>query len=141
MAADGGGGGLLDPGGAMERLAAWKGRIDKLATDTKVMSERLQELRVTAMDANGMAEVTLDSSGVLVGLRLGRQIQRVSPDIVAATIMATVQAARAQLADRSQEIITSTLGEESAAARDLAARVGNQLRGTEPGDVDGAVRW
>jgi DNA-binding protein YbaB len=140
MAADGGGG-LLDPGGAMERLAAWKGRIDKLATDTKAMSERLQQLRVTATDANGMAEVTLDSSGVLVGLRLGRQIQRVSPEVVAATIMATIQQARAQLADRSQEIITSTLGEDSAAARDLAARVGEQLRGAEPGDGDRAVRW
>lgn len=125
----------------MERLAAWKGRIDKLATDTKVMSERLQELRVTATDANGMAEVTVDSSGVLVGLRLGRQIQRVSPEVVAATIMATIQQARSQLADRSQEIITSTLGEESPAARDLAARVGEQLRRTEPGDTDQAVRW
>ncbi|SCE66560.1 hypothetical protein GA0074695_0151 [Micromonospora viridifaciens] len=30
-------GGLLDPDGAMDRLAAWKGRIDKLATDTKTM--------------------------------------------------------------------------------------------------------
>jgi hypothetical protein len=41
----------------------------------------------------------------------------------------------------SQEIITSTLGEESPAARDLAARVGDQLRGPEQGDAGGAVRW
>lgn len=29
-------GGILDPDGAMERLAAWKGGIDRLAADTKL---------------------------------------------------------------------------------------------------------
>ncbi|MGQ5264695.1 YbaB/EbfC family nucleoid-associated protein [Micromonospora sp. ZYX-F-536] len=127
------GGGVLDPDGAMERLAAWKGRIGKLAADTKAMSERYQQLRVTAADGNRLVEVTIDSVGALVDLRLSRQIQRVEPDVVARTIMNTIREAREQLADRSQEIIAETVGTESAAAREIAERVGQQLRGPNPG--------
>src|SRR4051794_33797374 len=59
---------VLSPEDARERLAAWKGRIDRLATDTKAMSDRFQRLQVTRKDANGMTEVTVDSSGSLVAL-------------------------------------------------------------------------
>ncbi|MCO1594469.1 YbaB/EbfC family nucleoid-associated protein [Micromonospora sp. RHAY321] len=127
------GGGVLDPDGAMERLSAWKGRIGKLAADTKAMSDRYQQLRVTAADGNRLVEVTIDSVGALVDLRLSRQIQRVEPDVVARTIMNTIREAREQLADRSQEIIAETVGTESVAAREIAERVGQQLRGPNLG--------
>jgi DNA-binding protein YbaB len=120
----------------MERLTAWKGRIDRLAADTKAMSDRLQGLRVTAADDNRLVEVTIDAGGALVDLRLTQRIQRVAPDVVSRTIMDTIRAARKKLADQSQEIIEETLGSESAAARAVAARVGQQLRSPEPADAD-----
>jgi hypothetical protein len=55
-------GNILDPDEAHERLAAWKQRIDKLAADTRTMSDRLKEVQVTANDPHGLAEVTVDSS-------------------------------------------------------------------------------
>lgn len=121
-------GNILDPDGALERLAAWKGRIDKLAADTQAMSDRLQELRVSASDPTGLAELTVDSTGALVDLKLTDRIQRVAPEVVAQTIMATLGAARSKLADQSQEIIADTVGTESPAARAIADSVG-QLRG------------
>lgn len=127
-----GGGGVLDPGGAMDRIAAWRGQIDKLASDTKTMSDRLQDLRVSAADPNGLVEVTVDSTGALLDLRLGQRIQRVAPDVVARTIMATIQEAKGVLAGRAQEIIAETVGTESPAGRAIAERVGQQLRGTDP---------
>ncbi|MFG2058474.1 YbaB/EbfC family nucleoid-associated protein [Micromonospora sp. NPDC048930] len=133
---------MLDPDGAKERLAAWKGRIDQLATDTRAMSDRLQELRVTVADGNGLAEVTVDSTGGLLDLRLGPRIQRVAPEVVARTIMDTIREAKRQLADRSQEIIADTIGTESAAGRAIAERVGQQLRDADPaGDDDQHGRW
>ncbi|MEU8257849.1 YbaB/EbfC family nucleoid-associated protein [Micromonospora inaquosa] len=125
-------GGLLDPGGAMDRLAEWKGRLDQLATATDAMSERIQELRVTVADGNGLVEVTVDSVGALVDLHLGQRVQRVAPDVVARTIMTTIAAAKRQLADRAQEIVGDTLGTDSPAARAIAERVGQQLRDAEP---------
>jgi DNA-binding protein YbaB len=120
---------VLNPDDARQRLEAWKGRIDKLAADTQAMSDRFQQLQVTKMDPNGMAEVTVDSSGSLVNLRLTREIERSSPDVVAATIMSTIRSAKTELADRTQEIISETVGTESPAARAIAERVGEHLRG------------
>ncbi|MEU3646026.1 YbaB/EbfC family nucleoid-associated protein [Lentzea sp. NPDC034063] len=123
---------LLDPNGARERLAAWKGRVDKLAADTKAMGDRLQELRVVASDPGRMTEVTVDSTGQLVGLRLTDRIDRVTPDVVASTIMATLRAARRELAEKSQEVVAETVGTESAAAQAISASIAKHLR-TEPG--------
>jgi YbaB/EbfC DNA-binding family len=120
---------ILDPDGARERLAAWKGRIDKLAADTREMSDRLRGVRVTASDPTGLTEVTIDSTGALVDLRLTDRIQRVTPAVVTQTIMAMLGDARTKLADRCQEIIADTVGTESPAARAIADSVGRQLRG------------
>jgi DNA-binding protein YbaB len=129
------GGGLLDPGEAMERLDAWKGNIDRLAADTKAMSDQLRDLRLTVGDRDGIVEVTVDSVGALVDLRLSARIQRLPPDQVASIIMDTLLVAKARLADQAQEIIAATVGTSSPAARAISARVGQQLRGDE--DPDG----
>ncbi|QTR04611.1 hypothetical protein J7S33_07075, partial [Saccharothrix algeriensis] len=119
---------------ARDRLEAWKGRIDKLAADTQAMGERFQNVRVTVDDRNGLAQVTVDSTGAMVDQRLTDRIHRVPPDEVARAILATLGQARGELADRSQEIITDTVG-DSPAARAIAERVGNQLRGSESARV------
>jgi DNA-binding protein YbaB len=135
---------LLEPGTALDRLAAWKGRIDQLATDTRAMSDRLGELRVTAADETGMVEVTVDAQGALVDLRLGGRIQQAGPERVAQAIMSTVRDARRQLAGRAKEIIAETLGTESPAARAIAAQVAERLNGpgggTGTAEQDGRAR-
>ncbi|CRK57931.1 hypothetical protein [Alloactinosynnema sp. L-07] len=122
-------GDILEPDGARERLTAWKDRIDRLAADTQAMSERLQAVRISESDPTGLAEITIDSTGALVDLKLTDRIHRVAPSVVAQTIMATLGAARNKLADRSQEIIADTVGAESPAGKAIAERVGRQLRG------------
>lgn len=124
---------ILEPGAAMERLAAWKGRIDQLAADTKAMSDHLGELQVTAADQDRMVEVTVDAQGALVGLRLSRRIQQVEPEAVARAIMSTIREAKQQTAVRAQQIIAETLGTESPAARAIAAQVGQRLSGAGEG--------
>ncbi|MET7668361.1 YbaB/EbfC family nucleoid-associated protein [Micromonospora luteifusca] len=119
---------VLDPEGAAEQVDAWRGRIERLAADTKTMSERLQALRVTAADSDGLVEVTVDAGGALVGLQFSQRIQRVLPRVLADTVMATVQAAKAQLAARSQQVVEETMGTDSPAARAVAARIAEQLR-------------
>jgi DNA-binding protein YbaB len=102
----------------MEQLHAWKGRIDKLAADTQAMSNAMQDLRVTVADDNGLAQVTVDSAGLLLDLKLSQKVQRVAPEVTARTIMETIRKARTQVANRSREIIAETLGTESEAARE-----------------------
>ncbi|MFC7614143.1 YbaB/EbfC family nucleoid-associated protein [Actinokineospora soli] len=119
---------ILDPDGAREHLAAWQGRIDKMARDTEAMRAKMQDLKVTATDPNGLAEVSVDSTGSLVDLKLTDRISRVAPDVVARAIMATLGSARNQLADRSREVIEETMGAGSPAARAIADTVERHLR-------------
>jgi DNA-binding protein YbaB len=134
MATDGGG--LLDPEGARTYLRDWKGRIDRMAADTQAMSDRLEQLRVTAEDRNGLAEVTIDSTGALVGVRFTERIQRVAPDVVSRAVMSAIREARLTAAERSRQVITETMGSESVAARTIAERVERQLRGPQEDDGD-----
>lgn len=132
-------GDIFDPDGAREKLAAWKGRIDKLAADTHTMSARLQETRVTAADPSGLVEVTIDSTGALVGLELTSRMESTKPDVVSQTIMRTLAEAKNKLADRSQEIIAETVGTATPAARAIAESVENRLRSEpdqDPPDAD-----
>ena len=86
-----------------------------------------------------MVEVTVDSTGSLVDLRLTGRIGRAAPDAVAAAIMGTIREAKAELADRTQEIVAETIGTDSATGRAIAERVGARLRG-DGGEVPPPAR-
>ncbi|GIE95886.1 YbaB/EbfC family nucleoid-associated protein [Paractinoplanes rishiriensis] len=120
-------GGLLDPEGAQEYLANWKKRIDRMAADTQAMSDRLAQMRVTGADGNDLAEVTIDSTGVLLDVQFSQRIQRVAPDVVARAVMTAVRNAQRTAAERSRQIITETVGSESVAGRAIAERMEKQL--------------
>src|SRR4051794_28166919 len=122
---------LLDPDDARDYLRDWQGRIDRMAASTQVMSRRLQQLRVTAEDSNGLVRVTIDSTGALTDIEFGDRIQRVAPDVVARAVMSAVRDARRAAADRSSQIVTETMGAESVAARTIAEQVELQLRGND----------
>ncbi|GAA3353420.1 MULTISPECIES: YbaB/EbfC family nucleoid-associated protein [Saccharopolyspora] len=128
-------GDVLDPDAARERLAAWRQRAEQVAANTQAMSERIGEIRVTAGDPQGLAQVTVDSTGSMVDLRLTDEIKRKSPDVVSRAVLAALAAARNQAADRSQEIVTDTLGADSAAGQEIAQRLGDRLRsGPDPAE-------
>jgi len=121
-------GGLLDPDSAHEQIARWREQVDRMASDTKAMSERLREARVSATDRDGLVEVTIDYTGRLVDLRLRERIRNVAPDVIARTIMQTVAVAAGQMGDRARQIIIETMGTDSAAGREIAERVVQQLQ-------------
>ncbi|MFI5938536.1 YbaB/EbfC family nucleoid-associated protein [Actinoplanes sp. NPDC051494] len=129
------GGAFLDPDESMAYLRGWKTRIDRVAADTQAMSDRLGQLRVTAEDENGFAEVTIDSTGVLVDVRFSERIQRVAPDVVSRALLNAIEVARSKAAERTRQIISDSMGSESVAARAVADRMERQLRG--PGVSDG----
>jgi DNA-binding protein YbaB len=127
-----GAGGLLDPDSSHEQIARWREQVDRMASDTQAMSDRLREARVTATDSDGLVEVTIDSTGRLVDLRLRERIRNVSPDVIARAIMQTVAVAAGQMGDRARQIVAETMGTDSAAGREIAERVVQQLQMPDP---------
>jgi DNA-binding protein YbaB len=120
----------------MEYLGQWKERIDRRVAQTQAMSDRLDQLRVRGRDGNGLVEVTIDSTGVLVDLQFSERIQRVAPDAVARAVLGAIREARHDAAERSRDIIVDSMGPDSVAARTIADRVEQQLR--DSGDHDEA---
>lgn len=129
--------GFLDPDASRAYLREWKSRVDKMAADTKAVSDRLAELRISAEDDNRLVKVAIDATGLLVGVEFSDRIQRVAPDAVSRAVLSALRVARLRAAEQSREIITETMGADSPAARTIAERVERQLRGDEGGGHDG----
>ncbi|MFC3491260.1 YbaB/EbfC family nucleoid-associated protein [Glycomyces rhizosphaerae] len=130
-------GAIPGPEESRERLAAWKGKIEQLASDTQAMSNQMQDLRVTMSDPNHMVTVTVDSTGTLLDLQLSERSRRVELQYVSQAVMDTIRAAKAQVAEQAKVIIETTLGGDSAAGRAIAERVRSQLM--PPADPE--ERW
>lgn len=126
--------GIPDPEASRQHLTAWKGRIDRLAADTQAMSAQFEGLKVTAADPDGLAQVTVDSSGNLVDLVLSERTRRISTEDTAQAVLAAVRAAKSLVAERSAEIISETLGSDSAAGQAIADRVRAQLMPRNDGE-------
>jgi DNA-binding protein YbaB len=118
---------FLDPDASREYLRSWKENVDRTAARAAAMSEQMERLRVTARDGNGLAEVTIDSAGVLVGLELTDRIHRFEPAVVARAVMSALREARAKAADRAHDIAVETMGPDSLSARVIADRMRHVL--------------
>jgi DNA-binding protein YbaB len=125
---------FLDPDASRAYLRSWKENVDRTAERAAAMSEQLERLRVTARDGNGLAEVTINSSGVLVGLDLTDRIRHVEPGMVARAVMTALREARAKAADRAHDIAVETMGPDSLSARTIADRMREALQ--RPDDED-----
>lgn len=130
---------FLDPDASRTYLRSWKNNVDRMATQAAAMSEQMERLRVTARDGNGLAEVTIDSAGVLVGLELTDRIHRFEAAVVARAVMSALREARAKAADRAHDIAVETMGPDSLSARTTADRMRDALERpdtTRPADED-----
>jgi DNA-binding protein YbaB len=128
---------FLDPDASRAYLRSWKENVDRMAARAAAMSEQLERLRTKAKDGNGLAEVTIDSSGVLLDLELTDRIHHVEPDVVARAVLTALREARTKAAARAHEIAVETMGPDSLSARTIADRMRQGLeRPDEPEQED-----
>lgn len=131
---------ILDPDAARDYLRSWKDRVDRVAASTQAMSDQIGQLRTSATDGNGLVEVTVDSTGVLLDLKLTERIHRVAPDVVSRAVMAALREARLLAAGRAREIAVDTMGPDSLVARTIADRMQQLLQPSEP-TTDAPGTW
>lgn len=112
---------------AMARIAAARERTEQMASAAREMTDQLKELRATARDENELAEITVDSGGILVDTRMSEQILRVSPAVTAQAVVEASNAARALMAEMTREVITSTIGSDSAAGKAVLEHMDRRL--------------
>ncbi|WP_330437876.1 YbaB/EbfC family nucleoid-associated protein [Micromonospora sp. NBC_00821] len=99
----------LDAAG--RRLDEWETSMADRAAHAKALSTQVQALTGTATSPDRSVEVTVNASGLLIGLRLDERIRQCSSAQTARQIMATTRAAHADLLKRLTDTTTKILGD------------------------------
>ena len=120
---------------AARRLDEWESSMADQAARARDLSARTQALTGAARSADGLVEVTVDSSGLLADLRLDERVRQHSAAHTARQILAVTRDARADLLRRITEATTDVLGTEEPAARAIVEFHQRRL-GPDPGTPD-----
>lgn len=103
---------------ATRRLDDWEASLAARAARAKALAAQVQALVGTAASPDRMVEVSVDSSGLLVDLRLDERTRQNSAADTARQILQTSRAARADLLRKVADAAAHTLdaGDPTAAA-------------------------
>jgi DNA-binding protein YbaB len=139
-------GAFLDPDASRDYLRTWREDAERKAERAAAMAAQIEQLRASAKDGNDLAEVTVDSAGVLVDLVLTERIHRFEPQVVARAVMSAVRAARAKAAEQGQQIAVDALGPDSLSAQVIGERLRQQLERPDeeadrPGPGEPGLGW
>jgi DNA-binding protein YbaB len=127
---------FLDPEASRDYLRSWRADAERRAERAGSMAAQIEQLRSSAEDDNDLAQVTVDSSGVLVDLVLTERIHRYEPEVVARAVMSALREARTKAAEQAREIAVEAMGPDSMSARVIADRMQQLLE--RPDTVDDA---
>jgi DNA-binding protein YbaB len=120
---------------AEDRVNGWLGGFERRAARARDLSTELSGLTVTATSENRLVSVTVDSSGMLAGLRLDEGVRKHSGRWIADQIMLTTQSALRILADRVGDAVGNTIGSDSSEGRAIVALWANRLTPVPEADI------
>ncbi|MEU5903296.1 YbaB/EbfC family DNA-binding protein [Micromonospora sp. NPDC047467] len=103
----------LDAAG--RRLDEWESSLTERAERAKTLAARVQALTGTARNPDRTIEVTVDSTGLLIDLRLDERLRNQPAASTARQILATTRAAQADLLTQLTAVTTDALGDDPSA--------------------------
>lgn len=113
-------------------ISQWRAGVTEQAERFDATRRAINEVSVTETAAGGAIVLTVDSSGVPADLRLGDDIGRMKPDMIATEIMNCLRRAQTRLADRVGAVVAETVGDAEGAE---AIAEEYQLRFPPPPDL------
>ncbi|MEU5937247.1 YbaB/EbfC family DNA-binding protein [Micromonospora sp. NPDC047187] len=100
---------------AERRLDEWEKSLAERAARAKTLSASIRDLTGTARNADRTVDVTVDSTGLLIDLRLDERIRQQPAAHTARQILETTAAARADLLRKVSDAATEALGDDASA--------------------------
>jgi len=113
----------------------WQAGFEERAAQARELAARLSQLTATARSEDGLVEVTVGPSGVLVGLELDEEIRQRPAEHTAREILATLAAAQAAITKAATEVTAETVGADSETGRAVIASFTGRAA---PAGADGA---
>ncbi|WP_406064184.1 YbaB/EbfC family DNA-binding protein [Micromonospora sp. NBC_00860] len=100
---------------AERRLDEWESSLAERAERAKTLSTTMRELTGTARNADRTVDVTVDSAGLLIDLRLDERIRQQPAAHTARQILETTTAARTDLLRQVSDAATESLSDDPSA--------------------------
>ncbi|RAO27725.1 hypothetical protein PSN13_05613 [Micromonospora saelicesensis] len=100
---------------AERRLDEWESSLAERAARAKTLSATMRDLTGTAHNADRTVDVTVDSAGLLIDLRLDERIRQQPAAHTARQILETTTAARADLLRQVSATVAESLGDDASA--------------------------
>jgi DNA-binding protein YbaB len=116
------GSGGLDIEAVRERLRGLQESAEQRVAATQELASGLASISATASDEARVVTVTVDANGNVTDLKLTERIRGRQPDWLSQTIMDTIKAARADLAEQTRDVVGRTVGADSATGRAIVER-------------------
>ena len=101
-----------DPDQMQRRIAQWEHRFTGAATRFHAMRTEVERIQVSEAGAGGAIQVTVDAQGTLTDLTLTDKIRNLTPEELAAQVMACVRRAQQQLPSRVRRAMEATVGDQ-----------------------------
>jgi DNA-binding protein YbaB len=115
-------------------LADWEYRIQQQAALTSELSQRLERGTASVEAADGVATVTVDSSGGMTELRIAERAMRLPADELASIILDTNRRAQAKMARQMADVVSDLYGAGSETASFIGGVYADRF--PEPPDDD-----
>lgn len=113
-------GGVVVTSGDMGQTSGARPSFDEALARSRAVMQRIERMRteadqvsVTGTSPDGSVTVTVNSGGVPTDLRITDKALELTGAQVAATVMATMRQAQARLANRMNEVLRDTLGDDT----------------------------
>ncbi|MET8089765.1 YbaB/EbfC family DNA-binding protein [Micromonospora sp. NPDC005220] len=100
---------------AERRLDEWESSLAERAARAKTLSATMRNLTGTARNADRTVDVTVDSAGLLIDLRLDERIRQQPAAHTARQILETTAAARTDLLRQVSDATMKSLGDDPSA--------------------------
>ncbi len=128
-----------DLSAAHERIDQWESSLAERVARASELSNRTAALTGTARDREGLAEVTVDSTGAMSHLWLSEAVRHRRAAEISELVLSTMRSAQAQLAESVTEATVAAYGPDSPATSAILANIQRRFgsgtaSGTDAGD-------
>lgn len=120
---------------AERRLDEWESSLAERAERAKTLPATMRDLTGTARNPDRTVEVTVDSAGLLIDLRLDERIRQQPASHTARQILETTTAARADLLRQVSDAATESLGDDVSAQAIIDSYRSRLLPDPDPNDA------
>lgn len=105
---------------ALGMVDDWERNAAEKAAKFQTMADRVAEMTITESVAAGAVSATVGNNGLPTNIAMTDQVRAMSPDEIAANVMAAIRKAQSRYPEALAEIVAETVGDDPAGQHILA---------------------